>query len=221
MSELKEIVAQRLKQCRLHKEWTLEQTANRLNEIAGTKMTSSAYSNWELGLRRPSAEAIVSLAQVFGKPPAWIQGFTNNDSMQAVSSNYVTANNPSITTKNGLITVSQATDNTAYNLEYLSRRELNKNKLLSITQLDNSMAPLIEEGAEVLLDQEHTEVRGSDLFGLVVNGNIWIRRIREEMNGTFTLSAQANDQYPDKSLTRAELDALDIIGRVARISIDR
>lgn len=221
MSELKEIVAQRLKQCRLHKDWTLEQTANRLNEIAGTKLSSSAYSNWELGIRSPSPETIVALAQTFGKPPAWLQGFTNNDSLQAVSSNYVTANNPSITTKKGLINVSQATDYTAYSLEYLARRKLNKNKLLSISQLDNSMSPLIEEGAEVLLDQDYTQVRGSDLFGIVVNGNIWIRQIREEMDGTFTLCAEARDQYPDKSLTRDELDALDIVGRVARISVDR
>jgi len=221
MSDLKRIVAQRIKKCRSDKGWTLEETARHLSEMSGEKMSGSRYSNWELELRSPPPDQIILLGQLFGKPAAWIQGFTNNDSLNAVSANYVTANSPSISTKSGLVTVSQATDSTAYSLEYLSRRKLNKNKLLSVSQLDNSMSPLIEEGAEVLLDREHTDVRGSDLFGIVVNGNIWIRRIREEMDGTFTISAEAADQYPEKSLTADELAALDIVGRVARISIDR
>ncbi|WP_205903907.1 S24 family peptidase, partial [Pseudomonas viridiflava] len=78
----------------------------------------------------------------------------------------------------------------------------------------------IAEGAELLLDCERTSVRGTDLFGILVGGNIWIRRIREELDDTFTLSAANQAEYPEQKLTREELEKIEIIGRVARISVN-
>nr|WP_256595173.1 S24 family peptidase [Pseudomonas sp. S5D5] len=98
---------------------------------------------------------------------------------------------------------------------------MNRNKLLCIKQIDSSMAPLIAEGAEVLLDGDQVAVRGADLFGIVVADTIWIRWICPEMNNTFTLKASDSQQYPDTKLTREELEQLDIVGRVVRISHDR
>lgn len=221
MSELVQVVAQRLKECRQATGWTLEETAKRLSDLSGTKMTYSRYSNWELGLRMPPTEQVVLLAKLFGKTPAWIQGYTDNDSLSAVTSNYVTANPPNISTKNGLLVLPQVTDNTAFSLEYIESRGLNRNKLLCIKQIDSSMAPLIAEGAELLLDGDQVTVRGADLFGIVVAGTIWIRWICPELNNTFTLKASDSQQYPDSKLTRTELDQLDIVGRVVRISHDR
>jgi len=221
MSELSTIVSGRLRQCRLQAGWTQVGTAERLNSLSGQSITKSAYSNWELGLRMPLPEQIIHLAKLFGKPPAWIQGFTENDSLGAISANYVTANTPNISTKTGLLPVTQATDSTAYSLEYLAGRGLNKNKLLSILQLDTSMHGVIEEGDEVLLDGDSTEVRGAGLFGIVVSGLIWIRWIRPEMGDTFTLWAEDRENYPPKTLTREELDELDIVGRVVRVAHDR
>lgn len=221
MSELIKVVSQRLKDCRAATGWTLEETAKRLTDLSGTPIAYSRYSNWELGLRMPPVDQVVLLAKLFGKTPAWLQGYTDNDSLSAVTSNYVTANPPNIPTKNGLLALPQVTDNTAFSLEYIESRGLNRNKLLCIKQIDSSMAPLIAEGAEVLLDGDQVTVRGADLFGIVVAGTIWIRWICPEMNNTFTLKASDTQQYPDSKLTRDELDQLDIVGRVVRISHDR
>lgn len=221
MSELLKVVSQRLKDCRAATGWTLEETAKRLTDLSGTPIAYSRYSNWELGLRMPPVDQVVLLAKLFGKTPAWLQGYTDNDSLSAVTSNYVTANPPNISTKNGLLILSQVTDNTAFSLEYIEGRGLNRNKLLCIKQIDSSMAPLIAEGAEVLLDGDQVTVRGADLFGIVVAGTVWIRWICPEMNNTFTLKASDTQQYPDSKLTRDELDQLDIVGRVVRISHDR
>lgn len=221
MSELIKVVSQRLKDCRAATGWTLEETAKRLTDLSGTPIAYSRYSNWELGLRMPPVDQVVLLAKLFGKTPAWLQGYTDNDSLSAVTSNYVTANPPNIPTKNGLLALPQVTDNTAFSLEYIENRGLNRNKLLCIKQIDSSMAPLIAEGAEVLLDGDQVTVRGADLFGIVVAGTIWIRWICPEMNNTFTLKASDTQQYPDSKLTRDELDQLDIVGRVVRISHDR
>lgn len=221
MPELQAIVATRVKQCRQHNGWTMAETAKRLSAISGEKMTISCYSNWESGIRRISPKQIIHLGQLFGKPAAWMQGFTDNDSLNAVSSNYVTANSPNIATKSGLLAVTQATDATAYSLDYLAARGLNRNKLLSIRQIDKSMTGVIEEGAEVLLDLEQQAVRGADLFGIAVAGHIWIRFIRPEMNGTYTIAATNNSQYADQNLSAEQFKDIDVIGRVARIAHDR
>lgn len=221
MSELVQVVAQRLKECRQATGWTLEETAKRLTDLSGKPMTFSRYSNWELGLRMPPTAQVILLAKLFGKTPSWLQGYTDNDSLSVVASNYVTANPPNISTKNGLLNLPQVTDSTAFSLEYIESRGLNRNKLLCIKQLDNSMAPLIAEGDEVLLDGDQTSVRGADLFGIVVNETVWVRWICPEMNNTYTLKAEDARQYPDGKMTREELDQLDIVGRVVRISHDR
>lgn len=169
----------------------------------------------------PPTDQVVLLAKLFGKTPAWIQGYTDNDSLSAVTSKYVTANPPNIATKSGLLVLPQVTDNTAFSLEYIESRGLNRNKLLCIKQIDSSMAPLIAEGAEVLLDGDQVTVRGADLFGIVVAGTVWIRWICPELNNTFTLKALDTQQYADSVMSRGELDQLDIVGRVVRISHDR
>lgn len=221
MSELQATVAKRIKQCRTGHGWTMDETAKRLSVIAGKEMSPSRYSNWELGLRMPGPEQIIHLGQLFGKPPAWVQGFTDNDSLSAVSASYITANSPNILTKNGLLTLTQSTDSTAYSLDYLASRGLNRNKLLSIRQIDKSMQGVVDEGAEVLLDLEQNTVRGADLFGIAVTGHIWIRYIRPEMNGTYTISAADNSHYADQNLTAEQFKDIDVIGRVARIAHDR
>lgn len=221
MSKLQATVAKRIKQCRTSHGWTMDETAKRLSVIAGKEMSPSRYSNWELGLRMPGPEQMIHLGQLFGKPAAWVQGFTDNDSLSAVSSNYVTANSPNIATKTGLLNVTQATDSTAYSLDYLAARGLNRNKLLSIRQIDKSMHGVVEEGAEVLLDLDQQAVRGADLFGIAVAGHIWIRYIRPEMNGTYTITAADNSQYTDQNLSPEQFKDIDVIGRVARIAHDR
>lgn len=221
MSELKLIVAERLKECRARKGWTHEQTAQHLTEQSGERSTSSRYSNWELALRMPGPEQIIQLANLFGVSPAWLQGFTDNDCVGAVSRDYVTANPPSIPTRAGLLTLTQASDATAYNLQYLERRGLNKNQLLAIRQIDGSMRGVVDQGAEVLLDRERSAVTGADLFGIVVNGVIWIRWLRPEVDGSFVLAAEDKAQYPDKLLSAEQVAQLDIVGRVARICHDR
>jgi len=221
MPELTATVAKRIKQCRTSHGWTMDETAKRLSVITGKEMSTSRYSNWELGLRMPGPEQMIHLGQLFSKPPAWMQGFTDNDSLSAVSSSYVTANSPNITTKSGLLTLTQATDATAYSLNYLNARGLNRNKLLSIRQIDQSMRGIVDEGAEVLLDLEQRTVRGADLFGIVAQGHIWIRYIRPELDGTYSITAADNSQYAAQNLSAEQFKEIDVIGRVARIAHDR
>ncbi|WP_122423291.1 XRE family transcriptional regulator [Pseudomonas viridiflava] len=219
MKDLERILAERLRQTRSDLGWSVEDVVSRLGQFEGGAISRSGFYNWETGQRTPSAKHVMMLGKVLGKDPAWLQGYSNNEASH-VSPKYVTANSPTLQTKTGTIEVSQSCNDSALHLDYLEKRKLNRNKLLSIYQLDKSMSPLIAEGAEVLLDCERTSVRGTDLFGILVGGNIWIRRIREELDDTFTLSAANQAEYPEQKLTREELEKIEIIGRVARISVN-
>lgn len=221
MPDIRALVSERLRQCRHHTGWTMVETAKRLTKLSGEKMTSTRYSNWENAQRLPAPEEIIKLAALFNKPAAWLQGFTDNDSVGIIADRYIVPSESCLVTNAGVFTITQASEHTAYSVDYIRNRGLDRNNLLSIIQIDNSMRDVVPEGAEVLLDTGHKTVRGGDLFGLAVQGTIWIRSIRPELDGTFTLSAVDREHYPDKILTKEQLENLNLIGRVARIAVDR
>jgi len=165
---------------------------------------------------------MIKLGELFGVAPGWLQGYTTHSSANMTLSDYITANSPNLPTKNGIVPVKQASDATAYNLEYLKQRGLNRNRLLAIRQIDASMAGLIEEGDEVLIDQTRTEVDGQDLYAIVApSGAIWVRWISSQLDGSYKLSAENSDRYPEQVLDRDAFERLTVVGRITRISHDR
>lgn len=222
MTDLKAAVGQRLKQCRSDQGLTIEQTAQRLTERSGERVIPSRYSNWETGLRMPPPDMLIKMGELFGVAPGWLQGFTPHSSANMTLADYITANSPQLSTKNGIVQVKQASDATAYNLEYLKQRGLNRNRLLAIRQIDASMSGRIEEGDEVLIDQTRTQVDGQDLYAIVApSGAIWVRWISSQLDGTFKLSAENAERYPEQVLDRDAFERLTVVGRIARISHDR
>lgn len=222
MTDLKAAVGRRLKQCRSDQGLTIEQTATKLTERSGERVIPSRYSNWETGLRMPPPEMLIKMGELFGVAPGWLQGFTPHSSANMTLADYITANSPQLSTKNGIVQVKQASDATAFNLEYLKQRGLNRNRLLAIRQIDASMAGLIEEGDEVLIDQTRCEVDGQDLYAIVAPSNaIWVRWISSQLDGTYKLSAENAERYPEQVLDREAFERLTIVGRVTRIAHDR
>lgn len=222
MTDLKAAVGQRLKQCRSDQGLTIEQTAQRLTERSGERVIPSRYSNWETGLRMPPPDMLIQMGELFGVAPGWLQGFTPHSSANMTLADYITANSPNLPTKNGIVQVKQASDASAFNLEYLKQRGLNRNRLLAVRQIDASMSGVIEEGDEILIDQTRTEIDGRDLYAIVApSGAIWVRWISCELDGTYKLSAQNSEGHPEQVMEREAFDRLTVVGRIARISHDR
>lgn len=215
MSDIKKVIANRLRKCRSSKDWTIEETGKRLG------VTGSRYSNWEQAIRTPKYEQLIALADVFGTTPSWLAGFTDHEGTQANAMNFVTVNQSTISVKDVVLTLEQIADTSAFKLDYIKRRGLNENKLTSILAPDGSMADMIKEGDELLIDRSRTNITDADIFAILVNGRVWVRWIRPEMDGTFTLAAEDSSHYPDQKLTAEQLDKLKVIGRVARIARDR
>jgi len=219
--DLKTIVASRLKQCRADREWSLAYVTERLTEMAGTEISVSRYSNWENAHRLPKVAMIVKLGELYGVSASYLQGFSANDSETLNIADYVTANALTISTKNGVLPVLQASKDTAFHADYFKRRDLDRNRLLAIHQIDDSMDPLISKLDTVLVDTRHNRVQGRDLFALIVGDHLWIRWISKQLNDTYIISAENRQDHPDQVLDPAEFAKLEIVGRVCHIGHDR
>lgn len=211
MLDIQSVIAQRLRQCRREQEWTAEETAKKLNILP------SRYSNWEQALRTPKHSQIVDLATLFNKPASWIAGFSDSEALP----HYVGVNQPTICVKGTVLTLECLADNSAFNIDYIKQRGLSKHQLMTIFATDDSMASLISKGDELLIDKTQNTVKIADLFALLVNDQVWVRWIRPEIDSSFTIAAEDSARFPAITLAKDEISALNIIGRVARISKDR
>lgn len=213
--DIKNVIAQRLRNCRAEQGLTAEEVAKRLNILP------SRYSNWELAIRTPKDQQVFDLADLYNKPPAWIAGFSDQETQPVDTRNFIAVNQATINVNDTTVTLETTSNTTAFNLSYIEQRGLNENKLTSIYATDDSMTGLVNEGDELLIDRTLNTVSKVDMFAMLVNSQVWIRWIRPEIDGSYTIAAEDSAHYPDNKLTADEMKKLHIIGRVARISRDR
>lgn len=217
MSDTGNVISERMAKSRKEKGWTLKECGERMG------INPSRYSNWEFGLRVPKHNELLKAADAFEVSAAWLAGFTDHPGHTVGGeSAYITAANPVVATKeSGAIKLSNASDVTAYHSEYLAQRKIPEHKILLLNADDDAMSPTILQGDELLIDRSRSQVKTVDLFALVVNGRAWIRWIRPELEGGYTISAENSELYPPQRLNQEEFKNIDIIGRVARIARDR
>lgn len=218
MSDLRDLIAKRIRQLRHARGWTAEETARRMSEFSSETIAPSRYGNWEQGIRAPRLEQFVELGMLFGVSPAYIAGLSNNDGSAPEASRYVLPNPPTITTPAGPLSLEQADDSFAISLDLLQEQGLNRNKLLMIRAEDSSMAGTIDEGDRVLVDTSTNRVTRDDIFAILVNGRIILRWIRHALIGGYKVQAEDRERYPDQAINAEDLEQLTIIGRAAIIS---
>lgn len=212
MPETRDIIATRLSEARRDRGWSIAETARRMN------FSRSRYSNWELNYRAPKYDELELAANVLGVSPAYLAGWTD----QPADQGYQPINRATLPVGGDSARVENATDLAAYRDGYLDDRRLEARQLMAIRVDDDTMADVVQRGDVVLADMRHRRPEGKpDLFALLVNGRAWVRWIRPELDGNYTLSAEDKRQYPDQQLTDDELADMAIIGRIARIERDR
>ncbi|MDI3269027.1 S24 family peptidase, partial [Pseudomonas sp. AL15] len=104
-------------------------------------------------------------------------------------------------------------------LTFLDSLNLDSTCLLPFTATDRSMRGLIEEGDKVLIDRSITNaLNRDDLFAILVGERIWIRWIRQDIEGQYKIQAEDRDKYPDDVVSAEKLKDLQILGRIKMIS---
>ncbi|KAA0015481.1 helix-turn-helix domain-containing protein [Salinicola corii] len=214
MSDTTEVIAERLATLRRERGMTQDEISRFLNISRGR------YANWETGLRSPKLDELASVADKLGVPAGWIVGWTNERSNVAIGgAGYVTTNRTSVPTKSGSSRITNAASSTAYSVSYLRHRDLDETQCVSFTVCDDDMKEVCKRGDEILVDRRIKAPGSRDLFGILVDGQAWVRWIRRNLDNTFTVYTEATDD--EQTLTREAFDELDILGRVARIASDR
>lgn len=216
MSRLLDKIGPRLRQCRNGKDLTIKELTAQLKSRYGVEILDTRYSNWEQCSRMPPLEELRTLALFFGVPAPWLAGLTDEMHPTGGPSNY-TAPGSFTMTRGGSVRLDQARTCFALSSECLERQGLVHDGLLLAEAEDDSMAPAIRKGDHVLVDTRARTVQGRDMFAILVNGRVWFRWIRPELDGSHTVTADAADAYPAQILPTGQLDSLEILGRAALI----
>lgn len=216
MSDIRKKIGARLKSCRAAQGWTFSETAARLSIIAGQKVIPSRYGNWELAINIPPLDQLIALGILFGKPPAWIGAISDNDGTAPEAGRYTVPPLSAVPTPAGAIDL--GVTSYAPSIEWLEEIKLDKARMLLVTAPDDSMTGVIEQGELAMIDTSATRVCRDDLFALLISGRLWIRWIRQGLDGSYSIQAEASDRYPDQLMTAEKLESLHILGRVKLIT---
>lgn len=212
MTDHAKVIGKRLRKCRNDRNWTLEEAAEQMSRAAGETINVTRLNMWELGLRLPKIELFLMMGKVYQIPPAYLAGLDND---QGAARYVFPQSNPVI---DGLSADQLIGDHAAgFHVDYLAECGIPRDNLLLFRMPDDSMRGAIDRNERALIDLSDREVLHKGLFALLVNGRPWIRWIRPEVDGSFTITAADSEQYPEKQVGLSELAAFQIIGRVALI----
>lgn len=216
MSDIRKKIGARLKACRQATGWTFNETAARLSVIAGQKVIPSRYGNWELAINIPPLDQLVALGKLFGKPPAWLGAISDNDGTAPEAGRYTVPPLSAVPTPAGAVDL--GVDAYAPSGRWLEEIKLDKARMLLVEAPDDSMSGVIEQGDLAMIDRSATRVCRDDLFAMLIGGRLWIRWIRQEIEGDYSIQAEARERYPDQPISAEKLESLHILGRVKLIT---
>lgn len=101
----------------------------------------------------------------------------------------------------------------AYSRKFLERRGLQPDKLAVISVKGDSMEPELYDGDLILLDRAQTEPRDSRIYAVRYNSDLFVKRVME-LPGNRIQLLSSNPNYPPITVEAADLDGIQIIGRV-------
>lgn len=209
MQDVKEIISRRLRQLRDQKGWRIREAAQAIG------VGATAYGNWEQGIRAPRYAEVEKAAVVYGVSPEYLVGWADTSFKLLTSQDFTCPGKQSFLFNGDTIKIKNPCLDSALSTEYLSNKNLESKNLINIYAPDDAMTGDIEKGDEILINLDETSPDYTDIFAILVRGNLWLRRIRPEPDSTFIMQANNKDIQPD---TPVNLDDINIVGRVVRIS---
>jgi transcriptional regulator with XRE-family HTH domain len=216
MFDIRHKISARLKACRAAKGWTFQETAQNLSAIVQHKVIPSRYGNWELGINIPPSDMAIALGQLFGKPAAWIAALSNDDGTSPAQDCYTVPLVEPIASAHGLLDLGD--DALAFRKTFLKQAKVDRQRLLLVAAPDDSMSGVISKNDRVLIDLADTKVLADDLFALIINGRLWLRWIRQNIDGSYCIQAELRERFPDEQVSAQAMASLHVLGRVRMIA---
>lgn len=115
----------------------------------------------------------------------------------------------------GLIALEeQEIERIAFRRDWLHEMGIDAREAGLVTASGDSMDPTIPDGAMMLVVRRHGEpIRSGFIYVLVLDGEVLVKRIMRNVDGTFDLISD-NPLYPVQKVRQVDLDGLHIAGRV-------
>ncbi|MFT4015299.1 MAG: helix-turn-helix transcriptional regulator [Paracoccus sp. (in: a-proteobacteria)] len=101
----------------------------------------------------------------------------------------------------------------AFSRKFLERRDLKPDRLAVISVKGDSMEPELYDGDLILLNMAETVPRDSRIYAVRYNADLFVKRVMELPGGRIQLLS-SNPHYPPITVDAADLDGIQIIGRV-------
>lgn len=200
-----ELTAKRIKSTRLSLGLGLGEAAKKIN-VGGSR-----WQNWESGLRVPPLNMYHDISRVLGRSPAWLAGLVDHDG-NSDNDNYFV---PKLAKPKS----SDAADDLQLKKEVIEGLGYDAESVTAWRLDDDEMAPEICRGDIVFFDSTVTEIRDNAIYALLDNtGTLWIRRVRPEMFGAYSVICN----NPDISEYKLEnLDNLRVLGKfIGRLHLE-
>lgn len=102
----------------------------------------------------------------------------------------------------------------AFRFDWLREMGINPENAGLVTADGDSMDPTIPDGALMLVIRgENTPIRSGYIYVIVLNGEVLVKRVSRNIDGTIDLISD-NALYPVQKVRQVDLDRLFIAGRV-------
>lgn len=213
--DIRQEIARRIRVRRHELDLTIAEVSARMP----SKPSDSRYHHWEGGKRLPKMEQLIEIAHALKVSPSWICGFTADmRDLDADLRLFTSLEDAHISLLSGDL-VSLPTDRSLqFNIEELRSLDLKPDRLILLRVSDQSMSPSLSEGDRALVDRERRTPEERDLFAMLVRNKVWFRWICQELDGSFTVTAEDGEAQRPTRIEADKLDTLGIIGRVTSIT---
>jgi transcriptional regulator with XRE-family HTH domain len=107
-------------------------------------------------------------------------------------------------------------ESSANQIDRFNERNIDRDDIIHHIAIDNSLSPQIKKDDELLIDTANKSVKNLGLFAIDANNSLWVKWIRPELTGGFTVYCTDKNNYPDRTIKN--LDEINIIGSIVNIN---
>lgn len=210
------VVADRLKELASDKRMNIKEFASFLG------VSERTIQNYIAGISLPNGRFLADLSEKTGASATWLltgggpKYFADHQNMRLDASDFVPIPRYAVEASAGhgaLVHDEEGSRYYAFNRKFLERRGLAPNNLAVISVKGDSMEPDLHDGDLILLDMAQTEPQDSRIYAVRYNADLFVKRVME-LPGNRIQLLSTNPNYPPITVDSADLDGIQIIGRV-------
>lgn len=186
-------------------------SAREVAERSKGMFTRQQLNNWECGLAAPKKQSLKMLASLLDSNAAYLGALSDVDGNISPEWKYsIPAGVTAEETKRGMNFIALDTD-TIKQHGYHPRD-------LRIVEVKDDTIMTLKVGDAVIIDKSQTNVNGPSLFAIrfkqdIGAAQVWLRYLRPEIDGSYTLYCDDKTHYPDTRLNVSEFNQLELIGK--------